>query len=282
MEESRAMTCEDVVREETVEKYLLGQLSDESRDSFEQHYFECRRCFGLLRTYGDLHAELEGSREAILPAATRRSWVWRWAWAPGMAVMVIAVTVGWWQRPLTESARPPDPGGPSAPGRPPSSPGSPSLPPSSPARQSLGDLARVEPPPYAPGRVRGAPDEATARFQGAMTLYQRQDYSAAIAGLQAATRLDPEAPHILFFLGASQLLAGRTDAASDSLRKTIALGDSAYLEAAHFYLAKALLQKGMVDEAIKELESAIRLRGDREPESRLLLGQLQAFKPPTK
>jgi lipoprotein NlpI len=59
--------------------------------------------------------------------------------------------------------------------------------------------------------------------------------------------------------------------------ETIALGDSPYLEEAHFYLAKAYLQKGNTDEAKKLLQSTVRLRSEREAEARLLLRQLQTL-----
>jgi len=262
MEGSHAMTCEEVIRSEIVEEYLLDQLSEEARDSFEQHYFECGRCFGLLQTYRDVQAELARTREAGLLPAPRRNWVWRWAWAPAMAVVLMVVSLALWKLPITEIPGPPSQDiQPTAPTPPPAESVSPSLPPSSPPKPSLDDLARVEPPSYAPSRLRGTADEATARFQEAMKHYQRRDYPAAIAGLRAASNLDPEAPHILFFLGISHLLAGESDTAIEVLRKTIALGDSPYIEDSHFYLAKAYLQKGNIDEATRQLEITTRLRG---------------------
>ena len=35
------MNCGRVTREEIIESYLVGRLSDEDRDAFEAHYFEC-------------------------------------------------------------------------------------------------------------------------------------------------------------------------------------------------------------------------------------------------
>ena len=32
------MNCDRVAREEILENYLMGRLSDEDRDSFEQHF----------------------------------------------------------------------------------------------------------------------------------------------------------------------------------------------------------------------------------------------------
>jgi TolA-binding protein len=146
-----------------------------------------------------------------------------------------------------------------------------------PAPVSLADLARMEPPRYTPGRVRGAPDEATARYQEAMKQYERGDYAAAAKGLSAAAALDPEAPHIAFFLGISQLMSGQIDAAIDALRRTVALGDSPYIEEAGFFLGKAYLRRENVKEARTEFERVVQLRGAREKEARQLVDELDRF-----
>ena len=100
------MTCEEVIEGEIVEKYLHEQLSEESRDAFEQHYFECSRCFGLLRTYRDLQAELAKTRQSTLADAPQRHWIWRWAWVPATAVVVLATSLALWQRPAPDVAQP--------------------------------------------------------------------------------------------------------------------------------------------------------------------------------
>lgn len=38
------MTHEDALRQMAVEQYLLGELSEESRNAFEEHFFECEIC----------------------------------------------------------------------------------------------------------------------------------------------------------------------------------------------------------------------------------------------
>ena len=260
------MTCEDVTTSEIVEKYLLDQLSEDSRDSFEQHYFECARCFGLLQTYRAMQAELARTRASALVEAPKAGWVWRWAWAPAMAVVIIAVSVTVWLRP---------PATPLEPSRPPATSASPAAAPP-PASPSLEQLARFDPPKYTPGRLRGAPDEATARFQEAMKAYVRGDYRAAVPGLVAASKLDPEAAHIHFFLGISRLLTDQPALAIESLRRTIALRDSQYREDAHFYLAKAYLQTGNIEAAMKELTNTLAFRGERASEAERLLQDVRA------
>jgi tetratricopeptide (TPR) repeat protein len=264
------MTCDEVQRDEIAEKYLHDQLNDESREAFEQHYFECGRCFTLLQRYRDLQAELASTRDDVLPAVSARRWVWQWAWVPAMAAIVLAVGLTLWQRPIddrrdaTQVTASPEPSGAERP-------------PAPPPAVSLADLARIEPPRYTPGRLRGAGDEATARYQEAMKNYARGDYVAASAGLKAAAALDPEAPHIVFFLGISQLMSGQFDGGISALRQTLALGDSPFTEEAHFFLAKAYLRKENLDAARAELERTAQMRGTREAEAGQLLLQLERF-----
>ena len=258
------MTCEEVSRHDIVEKYVLAQLGDEERDSFEQHYFECTRCFGLVQTYRDLQAELARTRESIV-AVPARSWVRQWAWLPAAAVVILVVSAVVRQRPGSTIVAPSVESQPAAP---------PAAPPA--AQSSFDELARVEAPGYTEGRLRGATDDAGAKFREGMARYQQRDYVGARSLLREASALDPEAPHIAFFLGISNLLAARPDEAVASLRATIALGESPYLAEAHFYLAKAYVKLGRVDEAIAELERTIRLGAEHEQDARLLLERLRA------
>ena len=52
------MDCARVAREEIVERYVVGGLSDEDRSAFEEHYFECARCFEELEALQAIQAEL--------------------------------------------------------------------------------------------------------------------------------------------------------------------------------------------------------------------------------
>ena len=143
---------------------------------------------------------------------------------------------------------------------------------------SLEQLARVEPPRYEPQRLRDVPDEATKRFQRGMEHYRKADYAGAVEDLRAAAELDPDAPHIRFFLGISDLMLGDDDAAIDRLRATIALGDSSYLEEAHLYLAKAFLRRKDLDAAEAELKKLVQLQGSGSGEARRLLTQVERLK----
>jgi len=147
--------------------------------------------------------------------------------------------------------------------------------PAPPTAPSVAELVRVTPPRYVPVTLRGPTDEAAKRFREAMQHYAKGKYGAAILGLRAAAELDPRAPNVQFFLGICYLLTGQIDTAIAELKKTVALGDSPYLEEAHFYLAKAFLRQGNVVAARNELKKTIELRGELESEAQKLLGQLQ-------
>jgi len=138
-------------------------------------------------------------------------------------------------------------------------------------------LARVAPPPYAPAALRGPNDEAGAKFDAAMRLYVKGDYAGALKGLEAAVALEPNAPQYAFFLGVCHLLTERTDPAVAELQKAIAIGESPYLEEAHFYLAKARLRQGEIAAAREELQRTIERQGRLEAEARRLLAQVDAL-----
>jgi tetratricopeptide (TPR) repeat protein len=272
----RRMDCGRVMREEILEGYLVGRLSDEDRDAFEGHYFECARCFRDLQVLRAVQGELQGAGSG-LRRTPRRPWL-AWASAAALAaVVVLSVLVVVWKGSPVPSNRVGRVGtqpqsGPRPPGSAASSGGSaPTVAP----EPSLAQLARVEPPPYEPLTLRGAGDDATRRFHRGMERYQRADYRGAISNLSSAAALDPRGPHIRFFLGVSHLLLNQNRAAVEWLQATIALGDSAYVEDAHFYVAKAFLRQHDLGAARAHLKQVVQLRDSRSEEARQLLAQLE-------
>ena len=171
------MDCDRVAREEILESYLLGRLSEEDRDAFEEHYFECARCFDELQTLQAIQGELRRAGDEF--EAKHDASIFRWAPAAGLAAaVVLAVGVVLWMRPLLrrrvypKRRRAPPPSQAQLPETPRPQAPEPTVAP----EPSLEQLARVEPPPYEPLTLRGAPDEATARFQRGMEQYRKADY----------------------------------------------------------------------------------------------------------
>jgi tetratricopeptide (TPR) repeat protein len=141
---------------------------------------------------------------------------------------------------------------------------------------ALNVLARIEPPSYIPLSLRGPRNEAAVRFEAAMRRYVKGDYAGAIPDLTTASRLSPNAAHVTFFLAICRLLTDQLDAAIEGLQSTIAVGESPYLEEAHYYLAKARLRQGDLRAAQTELRRTIELRGQLEADARRLLAQVEA------
>lgn len=263
------MNCEQIMGSEVAAKYLLGQLSEAEQEAFEQHYFECQRCFDELQTFRALQAELKQSAGVIQREPIVQRAVSPWTWAAAATAVLLVVGIGYW----LERPRPPSP--------PPSATTIITAPnverPPVTRVPSLSELAEVRPPNYTPVILRGSPDQATQRFHEAMLRYMKGDYAGTIPGLYAASQLNPKAPHISFFLGTCYLITDQTDSAIAQLRRTVALGDSPYLEETRFYLAKAYLRKADPVAAQTELKKVVRLHGEREEEARELLRQLESL-----
>ncbi|MBI1951845.1 MAG: tetratricopeptide repeat protein [Acidobacteria bacterium] len=276
------MNCDDVRNQEITERYLLGRLGDDERELYEQHYFECEGCFEELETYRALQAELKQAvPSSPEDAAPRRARAWAWSGAAAAALAGAALIL-WLRQPPSsprEAAR--ASGGEIAePVQPPLPPGSPVPDPgvARPAPDWM-TLARVTPPAYTAVVLRGAEGEARRKFAQAMEHYVAGHYAAALSGLEEASELDPAAPEASFFLGICYLLTGKVDPAVQALQRTVALGDTLYLEEAHINLAKAFLRKGDPDRATAELRKAVALEGDHESEARALLERIKSTAP---
>ncbi|HET7698352.1 MAG TPA: tetratricopeptide repeat protein [Vicinamibacterales bacterium] len=268
------MDCERVGREEILDSYLLGRLNEADAHAFEAHCFECVRCFEDLEALTAIQRELR--RSGGDSASDARVPVLRWAPAAGLAAAaVLAAGVMFWMRAPATTPEPPGAQVSSAretPVRTPAPTGQAGVP-----DPSLAQLARVEPPPYEPVTLRGAADEATARFRRGMDHYRKGDYDRAIVDLRDASQLDPGAAHVRFFLGICHLMSGQDGAAVEQLRATLALGDSAYLEEAHWYLAKAYLRRKDVGAARAQLTALVALRGARRAEAQRLLSDIETL-----
>jgi hypothetical protein len=257
------VSCHWIERTEIFEGYLKATLPPQEQEAFEEHYFECAACFEMLQTYRALQAEI-GTSVASMPAIPEprpRMSRWWFAIARAAALVLIAGFTWWLRNPA--SIVPPQPelaaGTPVQ--APPTTAPAP-LPPEkidsrtqskAPPTMSLTTLAQVEPAVYIPSALRGSTDDATERFQVAMRRYVDGDYEGAIPGLQAAMELNSKAPHVAFFLAISNRLTGRLEPAIADLERAIALGESPYLEEAHFYLAQSRLRQGSVQATRAEL-----------------------------
>lgn len=293
-------TCSWTGKEEVFEAYVRGALGADERDAFEEHYFSCAACFDKLRTYRALRAELGAAVAAEVPATTAAdARPWRWVLVPvAVGLAVVAIVAVWPGREVPREAgstvattpAAPVPSTPAVPtgGRtepPPTAiqatPPDPTTPgsirggkPARPLVVALSVLAQAAPPVYIPVVLRGPRDEAIERFEAAMARYVEGDYAGTIPGLRAAAELNPTSAQIAFFLAACQLLTDQLEPAAAGFERTIGLGESAYLEESHFYLAKTRLRQGRVPAAQEQLRQTAARRGRLEQEARRLLLQL--------
>lgn len=212
-----ALTCETVAEHGLVERYVAGRLGPGAeREAFEAHLLTCDACREEVRLALIVRAELA-------PTTSRRS---RRGWllgvglaaAAGLATLVVLRGNG------TDRVRP------------------------------LGAVR--QPPIYLGVPIRGTSTPADSLFDAAMQAYAEGDYATSAAGLDRALANGADSTPALFFLGASRLLTGQQAAAEDAFRRVVALGDTPYLPEAHYYLAKAFLQQGERDAALRELRSA--------------------------
>lgn len=112
-------------------------------------------------------------------------------------------------------------------------------------------------------------------FQKAMLAYMDKNYAAAADLLEKSLQTDPEALNAKFYLGVCRLLEGRPAGSVAPLKAVIAAPAGVLTQAGHFYLAKAYLQMGKLDEAENEMRSAAALPGRLTAQARSVLAGIQ-------
>lgn len=123
-------------------------------------------------------------------------------------------------------------------------------------------LANVSTPPvYAGIPIRSLPGAGTEIFEAGMSEYRRGSYADAALTFERARNAGSDSVVTTFFRASSLMLSGRTDGAANEFRRVTRYGPSAYLGESHYYLAKALLKAGRVDEALKSLSQASSIEG---------------------
>jgi hypothetical protein len=105
-----AMSHEQALRSQAVERYVLGELTQEEREAFEGHYFDCSACFEQVKLSTQF---LRHAREVLDPEP-EKGWlarllgdVRRPAFAFATAMLVCAIGMGAYQQSIIADLKAP-------------------------------------------------------------------------------------------------------------------------------------------------------------------------------
>jgi hypothetical protein len=292
------MSCDRYTDPDVAARYVGGQLDEGERDAFELHYFECEACLADVQALTALRDTLaarphRGAGPVTLTAPAPAAWsTARWL---GLAATILLPLTLWYastrvpgdpvtvpggdptQNPAIVATPAPTVSGQTAP-----SPTQAVPAPTVPAEDRsarLSRLAAFTAPAYAAIATRQAPEPGSDAFDAAMRLYKAQNYRDAAAAL----RNDPATQNRVaaqFYLGVSELLAADADAAAaeTALRRAIALATPPYSDEAYFYLAKAAVRRGAMEEAELAAAEAVKREAGPRGDAERLWRELRAMR----
>ena len=248
---------------DAAERYTAGDMAEPERVVFEDHFVGCSVCFRTVQALQDAAGLLEeGTRTTGTPhLQTRRRLPYKWLAIAAMltvAVVIWNTTEDERQDPANRAKRcglVPD------------------------ASSRLDRWASVSPP-----QIRPADDSLRARppmipqiqpFNEAMAHYSAGRYRQAADGLGTLAEHSPDAAHVHFFLGISELMSNNVSRARGALQRSANSGVSPYADEAHFYLAKAALKAGDLTSATRELQIAVEREAGPEGDAAKLLAEVR-------
>lgn len=117
--------------------------------------------------------------------------------------------------------------------------------------RALRDLGRFDPPAYNGTLVRQG--DPWPVFESAIETYQRRQYQQCADLLRRAVTAEPDDAAANYFLATCLMMTDEVGEAEDRVGVAIAAGQTAYLRAARFLLAKASIRLGKLDAAEREL-----------------------------
>src|SRR5438477_11825042 len=66
------MNCTEIERDDIIEQYVAGALTDTQREELEEHYFGCEECFLKLQTCRMAQSAVRRDEQSIRAAAGGR------------------------------------------------------------------------------------------------------------------------------------------------------------------------------------------------------------------
>lgn len=275
--------CTGKPAEELLEAYLQGTLPEARAQKFEQHYFDCPVCLEQVERLEAVARQL-GRRplKARKPLIAWPSLGWAGLGLPSLgwparafALSAIAalLVVGFFGiRHINMPAQPSVAHSTVAPATPPaqqSRPASPTL-----AALAVSRLADLSLPAFQANNLRGPSDDT--HYDAGMSAYATGNCAAAVKALSQVPAQDEDALAARFYTGVCRMQMGDLPAASATLRKVSAAGESAQQEAALYYLAQIALSENDAATARRYLTRTIALHGDFEHRASAELARLAA------
>jgi hypothetical protein len=260
------MDCDQINARDVIERYLSGEINDSERQDFEEHYFGCADCFEILRIARALRMNAEPAKSKFWARFTFPSRL-RLAFWP-MAALIAIVLVGtiYWKWPASKVA----PSHGNVDGN---------------ADNVVARSPVVTPSPEELNKLPSQLLHADAPLekaqveigvgQGMTVRCSAEDYAEGIKEIHAATKAMPNV-FLNLYIGECYVFANQPDKAIANLDKVVSpnapsLPNARSLaERAHYYLARAYLQKNDLASARKELELTIGFHGAMENEARTL------------
>src|SRR5262245_66255372 len=91
------MTHDEAIKNGATERYVLDEMTDEEREAFEEHYFDCAVCAEDVRAAiairDGLAAERVTAEPAVVPLQPRRRVMPAWLASAAAAAMIAVVSM---------------------------------------------------------------------------------------------------------------------------------------------------------------------------------------------
>ncbi len=297
------MTCDDLVRGDTLEAYVAGGLDEQAQADVERHVFECEACAARLDDLMTVRAVLAEPRaeHALVLPPRRLSTAWYGqplAIAAGVATLMFSAAGAiWWMgtggRAVPQAATaevgtaPAEVAAPvTAPAQVAAAP-APAMPAPDPARAPAPmdwvAFARFDAPALLALTLRGAASaepEAGSPHTEAVAAYRAGRFEEAARAFAAIVGGAELPPAVAFYRGVSRLKSGNVAAGLEDLQAAADSVEAPYAIEAHLYLAYGHLMRQDVARADAALARYIELDGDFTAEARGLRQRLARIAPP--
>jgi hypothetical protein len=206
------MKCHEF--QDLIEAYLRETIEEPRREQFEEHFFQCRKCFLGLKINETLR-----NKDVSIPLEEKSPFFTFKVLRPMLAMAALFLVILSSVLLLEHNQR----------------------------ADRLRALSRFELPLYHQGEMRGGTESGArleAEFSRAMRLFQARDFRAALEILEQPAFAAAAYPKYDFFRAISHLGAGEAEKAGKILDAIIESMDPAYFDEALYYKGFALLRQG--------------------------------------